>query len=80
MPEPFCASSPEAQLLSDGEFWEAVYLQGDPDAIADRYTPDPPELEPWEASPCPVCHASGACGFDMEGRPLIHALGVDDDA
>lgn len=31
---PFCASSPEAAALSDGEFWARVY-------------PQPEEPEPW---------------------------------
>ena len=29
--DPFCASSPEAAAMSDGEFWEAVYHQDGPD-------------------------------------------------
>jgi hypothetical protein len=30
--------------------------------------------------PCPVCHERGACGYDLEGRPLIHVNeGADDD-
>ena len=30
-------------------------------------------------SPCPVCHEWGACGYDIEGRPMIHALYDDGD-
>jgi hypothetical protein len=41
--------------------------------------PDFDDMEPVEpfeldlGSPCPVCHERGACGWDMEGNPLIHA-------
>lgn len=30
-------------------------------------------------SECPICGSSGACGYDNEGRALIHALGVEDE-
>jgi hypothetical protein len=36
------------------------------------------ELEARLADPCPECGAAGACSFDDEGRPLIHATGADD--
>lgn len=29
--------------------------------------------------PCPVCGSDDACGYDSEGRPLIHALGPEVD-
>lgn len=36
---PFCASSPEAQLLSDDDFWAAVYPQPE-----ER---DEPDMDDW---------------------------------
>lgn len=58
-----------------------------------RPEPDGPEpdFEDWLAwntpmpddlitDPCPVCHASGACGYDDEGRALIHSLIADEAA
>jgi hypothetical protein len=29
--------------------------------------------------PCPVCGELGACGYDAEGRPMIHAIPADPD-
>lgn len=40
-------------------------------------TPTDEDLIPEE---CPLCHARGACGYDDEGRPLIHSLNTDDAA
>ena len=31
----------------------------------------------WQT--CPVCGSEAACGYDNEGRPLIHALPAEDD-
>jgi hypothetical protein len=33
-----------------------------------------------DAVPCGVCGEGGACGYDDEGRPLIHAQWEDDDS
>jgi len=38
------------------------------------------ELDDGIVTECPVCHAVGACGYDDEGRALIHALSVDEAA
>lgn len=75
-----CPESEARAAMSDGEFWEHVYgldgLDGyDPDD--DMNAPPPDEIEP--AGPCPVCGSTGACDADTEGRPLIHAVPVDDD-
>lgn len=29
--------------------------------------------------PCAICGEAGACGYDTEGRPLIHATWLEDD-
>lgn len=50
-----------------------------------------PDYEDWLAwnqptdedaipTACPVCHAIGACGYDAEGRALIHSLNADEAA
>lgn len=70
--EVFCASSLEAAAMSDSEFWDAVYNR-----IDECYAPDYDYLDsevPLIGNPCPLCHAVGACGYDSEGRALIHAL------
>lgn len=44
----------------------------DPDDVA--------EIDPQMSSePCPECGEHGACAWDSEGRPLIHALGAEID-
>lgn len=55
---PFCASSPEAQLLSDGDFWAAVYPQ-DP---FDREEPDPDDCPELVTTQCIRC----GCGIRVE--------------
>lgn len=44
--------------------------------------PDGPDLDAavLNAGPCTVCGEADACGYDSEGRALIHAKGWDDDA
>lgn len=32
-----------------------------------------------DAGPCPECGEPGACSYDAEGRPLIHALSGDSE-
>lgn len=69
---PFRHLCPEADYrdtLTDEDFWAHVYPQGDgPDAdgTEDGYAP------PY-GRPCEVCGELGACGYDAEGRPMIHA-------
>lgn len=43
--------------------------------------PDEPDLDvvPLNAGPCSVCGEHDACGYDAEGRALIHANGWDED-
>lgn len=73
---PFRHLCPEADLrdaMTDGEFWEHVSrnLTGG----SDYYGPDddPPDMDVQVSeTPCGVCGEHGACGYDAEGRPLIH--------
>ncbi len=44
---------------------------------------DPYEGEPGpvlDMPPCPECGAAGACGYDQDGRPMIHATPIEDGA
>ncbi len=63
--------------LTDEEFWLHVFHQ---EGIAD-YQVDEPEPTDEDklaiAEPCPECGSEGACGYDDEGRPMIHALKVE---
>ena len=43
---------------------------------------EPPDYGPYEwspDSPCVLCGEQGACSYDNEGRPLIHAIGPSDE-
>lgn len=51
-------SASKPDIPRDGDEWE-FWVDNDPD-------------QPHSAD-CPVCGASGACSWDNEGRPLIHA-------
>ena len=78
---------PEAEFrasLSDGEFWDYVFngvRPGDP--RPDDYDPDDdlnaPPSDRLDLTPCAVCGGYGACGYDDEGRALIHATPEEDD-
>lgn len=69
-----------------------LYQGHDPNAEPDpRDEPDPERLGEWWdqraldldegiVTDCPVCGADGACGWDDEGRALIHSLSSDDAA
>jgi len=41
--------------------------------------PDEPDWESLEREPCLICGEPGACGYDAEGRPMVHAIGYDDE-
>jgi len=58
--KPFCASSPEAQLLSDEDFWAAVYPQPDHDD-----EPDPDDYPDLTTTNCARC-GQGIIVIDWE--------------
>ena len=73
---------PEAEMraaMDDGQFW--AHVLGQPDG-PDGYDPDEdpwaPEPEPI-VEPCVECGQLGACAYDPEGRPLIHAINAEED-
>lgn len=43
--------------------------------------PEPPDIDEVsiDGPPCHLCGAPGACGYDAEGRPYIHASWDEDD-
>jgi hypothetical protein len=75
----------------DPSDWESAVAAGKSDPRKQKCgcpCADGPELQPTEpdldwisltGEPCPVCGAEGACANDAEGRPLIHALTVQED-
>jgi hypothetical protein len=64
--------------MSEGEFWERVA-----ENLGARPAEEEPEvveaeLVELEREPCGVCGSVGACGYDSEGRALIHAEGAEE--
>lgn len=70
MSEPLCPEHDKRAAMTDDEFWAYVF-------------PQPPEPTIWDDDgpgmdqACEVCGESGACGYDAEGRPMIHTDPVD---
>lgn len=72
-----CPEAAERDAMDEGEFWERVARNlgvnvGEPDVAQ---ACDPQVL----IEPCGVCGSDGACGYDTEGRALIHATDVERD-
>lgn len=71
-----CPERDERAAMSDGEFWDRV-------ARNLGHNTDPDDLE-FDLDPqldvglCDTCGSTGACGYDSEGRALIHASTEDD--
>lgn len=76
-----CSEAAARDAMSDAEFWEHVLGTGThyEDDVADYYD-GPIDNAEEIATACPECGAWGACGYDAEGRPMIHTLDVDADS
>ncbi len=71
------------QVTPTGSCWPCAMGARFPEPD-DEWTPEAvdlldEDLRRARGGPCPDCGAPGACGWDSEGRPLIHATGADDD-
>lgn len=67
-----CKYSSYRATLSDIDFWHHVFSTVEP-------VEEPPDLDDLDDfdnqySVCPVCGSNTACGYDSEGRALIHAI------
>lgn len=73
-----CPEADERAAMSDAEFWDRVAANLTTEPY--EYDPNDEALDPpnLTAHPCPVCGAAGACGYDAEGRAMIHALATED--
>ncbi len=74
-----CPERAVRDAMTDGEFWEHVLCPpADPRWDEDAYQPDTEDAA-FTLLPCPVCGSSlSACGYDDEGRPMVHATQEDD--
>ncbi len=84
MADPLCPEADYRASLSDGEFWDYVLNGHRPGDPVDDYDPDEDDNRPTDdelviSTPCPECGQVGACAYDAEGRPLIHAITDTDD-
>lgn len=73
-----CPEGEYRDSLSDEDFWAHVFQTDYSDwTDFDNQNPNYPE---WDlGNPCIICGSTGACGYDSEGRPLIHSEIRDDD-
>lgn len=72
-----CPEADERDAMTDEEFWQRVAdnLTGPMWDLDD----EGPDLDAAISAPaCGVCGSDGACAWDSEGRPLIHANEEDD--
>jgi hypothetical protein len=69
---PLCPDYDRRAALSDSEFWEEV--SGSPPLQEEDFLDEPVS---GSYQPCPVCHEVGHCATDSEGRPLVHAEGLE---
>jgi len=77
-----CPDAERRSKLTDDEFWDEVWHRlgygGGPDA--DPGDDDIREDDPDLGARCPECGERGACAFDVDGRPMIHAITDTDGA
>lgn len=70
-----CPEAAKREAMGDSEFWDYVLNGIEPGTLPadgdDDYFWEPEWDEPTSA--CPECGVIGACGYDQEGRPLIHS-------
>lgn len=74
MAESLCPEHDKRAAMTDEEFWQHVF-QVDYEGWTDFDGPTDGDVADES---CSVCGERGACGYDAEGRPMIHT--VQDDA
>lgn len=76
-----CPEAAFRDSLDDGDFWNYVLLgllPGQEQFDDGPWDDGPPEITYAPLNPCRVCGSIDACGYDNEGRALIHATEDDD--
>ena len=79
-----CQDGEARAAMNDDEFWAQVNRNlglappTDLVDISDQVDQDQVDglvqtLQTFQLTLCPVCGSSGACAYDAEGQPLIHA-------
>lgn len=77
--KPLCPEAEKRDAMSESEFWD--HVAANLTRPVWEYDPGDEPLDPPAllAEPCPVCGSVGACGYDAEGRALIHAVEDEDE-
>jgi hypothetical protein len=71
-----CIVREKRRTMNDEEFWADVF--GMPEPLTEAQELD--ECFGIEApNPCPECGSIVACGYDSEGRPMIHVVEENDE-
>jgi hypothetical protein len=70
-----CIVRDKRRSMSNEEFWEDVFGTG----VWEPVEPDWDCVGIDSPNPCPECGSTGACGYDSEGRPMIHTVQEDDN-
>jgi hypothetical protein len=72
-----CSEAAERAAMSDDDFWAHVFLRGQTEPSPLVFPEIEADLDEAPAGqPCPECGELGACGYDSEGRPMIHSIQV----
>lgn len=73
-----CPEGEFRSKLSEEDFWNHVYksLQEAYDPVDDGTFID--DIAILMSQPCTICGEVGACGYDAEGRPMIHSLSEEE--
>ena len=81
-----CPDADRLAAMDDAEFWDHIaesIHHRDGTAAYDPYDDShqalDADLADRNGGPCPECGAHGACAWDAEGLPLIHATTGDTD-
>lgn len=72
-----CPEADKRDAMTDEEFWAHVYDFG---SVPDEDFPDFDEPVTLDATTCVECGETGACAWDSEGRPLVHAVSEDNES
>lgn len=72
-----CEVNIRRAAMTDEDYWADVaaslgHPQDPIEPDPDDDPPDPPAVTLYD-SPCAVCGTTGACAYDANGLPLIHA-------
>jgi hypothetical protein len=75
--ERLCPEADERDQLDDGAFWDRVAASL---GLNVQEREEEPDCDPQvRLEPCDICGSDSACGYDAEGRPLIHATDPEQD-